>query len=117
MTNLRFNRDTKVFTFFRNEIDKLDRKSRVKKINKDKISTFRDSSMHDSRSFRDFMLEFEFQFKFQSQFELIIDSFTVVFVAFVAFVALIVFFALIVFVSIDNATLLKMLFQLSFFFV
>jgi hypothetical protein len=61
MTNLQFHRDTKIFVFFRNEIDKLDRKSRVKKTNKHKISAFRDSSMRDSRSFRDFVFEFEFQ--------------------------------------------------------
>jgi hypothetical protein len=61
MMILQLNHDTKVFVFFRNEIDKLDRKSRVKKKDKDKISAFRDSSMRDSRSSRDFMFESESQ--------------------------------------------------------
>jgi hypothetical protein len=60
MTNLRLNRDTKTFAFFRNEIDKLDRKSRVKKTNKDKIAALRNSSMRDCRSLRDSVSEFEF---------------------------------------------------------
>ncbi len=59
----RFNRDTKAFVFFRNEINKLDRKSRVKKKNKDKISAFRDSSMRDSESSHDFVFESESQFE------------------------------------------------------
>jgi hypothetical protein len=45
MTNLRLNRDTKSFASFRDEIVKRDRKFRVKKIDKNKISAFRDSSM------------------------------------------------------------------------
>ncbi len=65
MTNLRFNRDTKIFVFFRDEIIKRDRKLRVK-IDKNKIFTFRDSSMRDSRLFRDFVFEFKSQFKSQS---------------------------------------------------
>jgi hypothetical protein len=112
MTNLRLNRDTKASAFFRNEIDKFVRKSRVKKRNKDKIAAFRDSLMRDSRSFRDFV------FESKSQSELVVDLFIVVSVAFVAFVVSIVFVISIVFVvsivsvSIDNATLLKMLFHL-----
>jgi hypothetical protein len=105
MTNLRLNRDTKISVFFRDEIVKRDRKSRVK-IDKNKISASRDSSMHDFESFHDFVFEFESQSEFQSQFEFAADSFIVAFVAFVASV-----------VSIDNATLLKMLLQLFFFFV
>jgi hypothetical protein len=112
MTNLRFNRDTKASALFRNEIDKLVRKSRVKKKNKDKISAFRDSSMRDSRSFRDSVFEFESQFESSSQFELVVDSFIIAFVAFVAFVVSI---ASVASVSIDNATLLKMFLQLLFF--
>jgi hypothetical protein len=73
-------------------------------INKDKISAFRDSSMRDSRSFRDFVFESESQSESQSQFELVVDSFIVAFVAFIASV-----------VSIDNATLLKMFLQLLSF--
>jgi hypothetical protein len=102
MTNLRLNRDTKAFVFFRDEIVKRDRKSRFK-IDKNKTSAFRDSSMRNSRSLRDFVSESEFQSDFQSQFEFAADSFIVVFVAFVAFVT-----------SIDNTTL-KMFFQLFFF--
>jgi hypothetical protein len=113
MTNLRFNRDAKTFVSFRNEIDKLVRKSRVKKKNKDKVSAFRDSSMRDSRSFRDFVFESESQSESSSQFEFVVNSFIIAFVAFVAFVASI---ASVASVSIDNATLLKMLFQLFFFF-
>jgi hypothetical protein len=115
MTNLQFNRDTKTSAFFRNEIDKFVRKSRVKKKNKDKIAALRDSSMRDSQSFRDSVFESE------SQFELVVDSFTVAFVAFVAFVTSIVFVVSIasvvsiVSVSIDNATLLKMLLHLLTF--
>jgi hypothetical protein len=112
MTNLRFYRDAKIFAFSRNEIDKLVRKSRVKKKDKDKISAFRDSSMRDSRSSRDSMFESEFQFETSSQFELAVDSFIIAFVVFIAFVVSI---ASVASVSIDNATLLKMLFQLLFF--
>jgi ABC-type multidrug transport system fused ATPase/permease subunit len=111
----RFNRDTKASAFFRNEIDKFVRKSRVKKENKDKIFASRDSSMRDSRSFRDFVFESESQSESSFQFEFAVDSFIVVFVAFVAFVVSIAFVALIVSVSIDNATLLKVLLQLFFF--
>ncbi len=97
MTNLRFNRDTKVFVFSRNEIVKRDRKFRVKKINKDKIFAFRDSSMF--KKSRAFVFKFESQSESKSQFKsksqrFMIDSFIVV---------------SIIFVSIDNATLLKML--------
>jgi hypothetical protein len=106
MTNLRLNHDAKASAFFRNEIDKFVRKSRVKKKDKDKISAFRDSSMRDSRSLRDSVSESE------SQFEFAVDSFIIAFVALVAFVVSIAFVAS---VSIDNATLLKMLFQLLFF--
>jgi hypothetical protein len=112
MTNLQLNRDTKAFALSRNEIDKLVRKSRVKKKDKDKISAFRDSSMRDSRSSRDFVLESESQSESSFQFELVVDSFIIAFVALVAFVVSIAF---VVSVSIDNATLLKMLFQLLFF--
>jgi hypothetical protein len=103
MTNLRLNRDTKTFVSFRDEIVKRDRKLRVK-IDKNKISAFRDSSLRDSRSLRDFVFKSESQSESQSQFELAADSFIVAFVAFVTSVF-----------SIDNATLLKMLFQLLFF--
>ncbi len=75
MTNLRFKRDTKAFAFSRNEIDKSNRKFRVKKTNKDKVFALRDSSMHDSRSSRDLV------FESKSQFELVIDSFIVASVA------------------------------------
>jgi hypothetical protein len=112
MTNLRFNRDAKASVFFRNEIDKFVRKSRVKKKDKDKISAFRDSSMRDSRSLRDFMFESESQSESSFQFELVVDSFIIAFIALVAFVVSI---ASVAFVSIDNATLLKMLLQLFFF--
>ncbi len=117
----RFNRDTKASAFLRNEIDKLVRKSRVKKKDKNKISAFRDSSMRDSRSSRDSVFEFESQRESESQsesssqFKFAVDSFTVAFVALVAFVVFIAFVASIVSVSIDNATLLKMLLQLFFF--
>jgi ABC-type antimicrobial peptide transport system permease subunit len=110
MTNLRFNRDTKASAFFRNEIDKFVRKSRVKKRNKNKISALRDSSMRDSRSFRDSVFESESQSESSSQFEFAVDSFTVASVAFVAFVVSIASVVSIVSVSIDNATLLEMLF-------
>jgi hypothetical protein len=110
MTNLRLNRDTKISASFRDDVVKRDRKSRVK-IDKDKISASRDSSMRDSRSSRDF----ESQSESQSQFEFAADSFSVAFVAFVAFVVSIVSVASIVSVSIDNATLLKMFLQLLFF--
>ncbi len=112
MTNLRFNRDAKASALFRNEIDKFVRKFRVKKKNKDKISAFRDSSMRDSRSFRDFVSESESQSESSSQFEFAVDSFIIASVAFVAFVVSIAFVASI---SIDNATLLEMLFQLLSF--
>jgi hypothetical protein len=115
MMTFRFNRDTKAFIFFRNEIDKFDRKSRIKKKNKNKISAFRDSSMRDFRSFHDFVLESESQSESSFQFKFVVDSFIVVFVAFVAFVVSIVFVASIASISIDNATLLKMFFQLFFF--
>jgi hypothetical protein len=103
MTNLRLNRDMKTFVSSRNEIVKLDRKSRVKKINKDKVSAFRDSSMF--KKFRAFVFEFESQFESKSQSEsksqrFVIDSFIVV---------------SIVFASINNATLLRMFFQLLSF--
>jgi NADH:ubiquinone oxidoreductase subunit 3 (subunit A) len=98
MTNLRLNRDTKVFVFFRNEIVKRNRKFRVQKINKDKIFASRDSSM--LKKSRAFALECESQFESKSQSEsksqrFVIDSFI---------------FVSIVFVLIDNATLLKMFF-------
>jgi hypothetical protein len=115
MTNLRLNRDAKASAFFRNEIDKFVRKSRVKKKNKDKTSAFRDSSMRDSQSSRDFVFESESQSESSSQFEFVVDLFIIVFVAFVAFIVSIAFVASIVSVSIDNATLLKMFFQLTFF--
>jgi hypothetical protein len=94
MTNLRLNRDTKAFASFRNEIVKLDRKLRVKKINKDKVFASRDSSM--SKKLRVLVLESESQSESKSQ-RSVIDSFTIV---------------SIVLASIDNATLLRMLFQL-----
>jgi hypothetical protein len=109
MMTFRFNRDTKASAFFRNEIDKFVRKSRVKKKNKDKTSAFRDSSMRDSRSSRDSVSESE------SQSEFAVDSFTVASVALVAFVVSIAFVASIVSVSIDNATLLEVLLQLLSF--
>jgi hypothetical protein len=112
MTNLRFNRDTKASASSRNEIDKFVRKSRVKKKDKDKISAFRDSSMRDSRSSRDLVFESESQSESSFQFKFAVDSFTVVSVALVAFVVSIAFVASIASVSIDNATLLKMLLQL-----
>jgi hypothetical protein len=112
MMIFRFNRDTKASAFFRNEIDKFVRKSRVKKKNKDKISALRDSSMRDSRSSRDSVFESESQSESSSQFELAVDSFIIAFVALVAFVVSIASVASIVSVSIDNATLLKMLLQL-----
>jgi hypothetical protein len=96
MTNLSLNRDTKASAFFRNEIVKRDRKSHVKKINKNKASALRDSSMFTKLH----------AFVSQSQFEFVVDSFIVASVAFVASV---------VFVSIDNATLLRMLLQLLSF--
>jgi hypothetical protein len=77
--------------------------------------------MRDSRSFRDFVFESESQRESESQsesssqFEFVVDSFIIVFVALVAFIVSIVSVASIVFVSIDNATLLKMLLQLLFF--
>jgi hypothetical protein len=111
MTNLRFNRDTKASASFRDDVVKRDRKSRVK-IDKDKISAFRDSSMRDSRSSRDSVPESESQSESQSQSKLAADSFTV---ASVAFVVSIAFVASIVLVSIDNATLLEMLIQLLSF--
>jgi hypothetical protein len=67
MTNLRFNRDTKTSASSRNEIVKLNRKSRVKKIKKDKILAFRDSSMF--KESRAFVFESESQSKSKSQFE------------------------------------------------
>jgi hypothetical protein len=103
MRNLRFNRDTKAFASSRNEIVKRDRKSRVQKMNKDKIFAFRDSSM--LKKSRVLAFEFEFQSESKSQSEskfqrFVIDSFIVVSIAFA---------------SIDNATLLKMFFQLLSF--
>jgi hypothetical protein len=68
--------------------------------------------MRDSRSSRDFVSESESQSESSSQFELAVDSFIIAFVALVAFVVSIAFVAS---ASIDNATLLKMLFQLFFF--
>jgi hypothetical protein len=88
MTNLRFNRDTKASAFSRNEIVKRDRKSRVKKIDKDKIFAFRDSSMF--KKLRTFVFEFKSQFESKFQ-RFVIDLFIVVFA------------------SIDNATLMTML--------
>jgi hypothetical protein len=103
MTNLRFNRDTKVFASSRNEIVKRDRKFRAQKINKDKVFVSRDSSM--LKKLRAFAFESEYQRQSKSQFEsksqrFVIDSFIVV---------------SIVFALIDNATLFKMLFQLCHF--
>jgi hypothetical protein len=115
MTNLWLNRDTKASAFPRNEVDKPDRKSRVKKTDKDKVSALRDSSMRDSKSFRDLVSESKSQFESQSQSEFVVDSFTVAFVASVAFIVSIVFVISIAFVSIDNATLWRMLLQLLFF--
>jgi hypothetical protein len=109
MMILKFNSTRKFLFFFRNEIDKLDRKSRVKKTNKDKISAFRNSSMRDSRLFRDFIFKSESQSEFQFQFELIVNSFIVIFVTFIAFIISIAFVVSIAFVLIDNATLLKIL--------
>jgi hypothetical protein len=86
MTNLRLNRDTKASAFFRDEIVKRDRKSRVKKIDKNKISAFRDSSMSKKLSAFVFESEFQRESKFQ---RFVIDSFIV---------------ASIVLASIDNAT-------------
>jgi hypothetical protein len=97
MTNLRFNHDMKIFVFFRNEIVKRDRKSRVQKMNKDKVVAFWDSSM--LKKFRAFAFEFERQFESKFQ-RFVIDSFIVV---------------RIVLASIDNATMLKMFFQLLLF--
>jgi hypothetical protein len=112
MMTFRLNRDTKISVFFRNEIDKFDRKSRVKKKDKNKIFAFRDSSMRDSRSSRDFVFESESQSESLSQSELADDSSIVVLIAFVAFINSIAFVAS---VSIDNATLLKMFLRLFFF--
>jgi hypothetical protein len=103
MTNLRFNHDTKIFVFSRNEIVKRDRKSRAQKISKDKIFASRDSSMF--KKLRAFAFEFESQRQSKSQSEsksqrFVIDSFIVV---------------SIVFASIDNATLLKIFLQLLSF--
>jgi hypothetical protein len=100
MMNLQLNHNTKVFAFFRNEIVKRDRKSRVKKINKDKVSVLRNSSMF--KKLRAFMCESESQSesKYQSESKsqrFVINSFIVVFA------------------SIDNATLLKMFFYLLSF--
>jgi hypothetical protein len=97
MTNLRLNRDTKASASSRNEIVKLDLKSRVKKIDKDKVLASRDSSM--SKKLRAFVSESESQSESKSQ-RFVIDSFIVV---------------SIVFASIDNTTLLRMLFQLLSF--
>jgi hypothetical protein len=94
MTNLRFNRDTKAFASFRNEIVKRDRKSRVQKMNKNKAFASRDLSM--LKKLCALALEFKSQFESKSQ-RFVIDSFIVL---------------SIVFASIDNATLLKMLLQL-----
>jgi K+-sensing histidine kinase KdpD len=114
MIILRFNRNTKASASFRNEIDKLDRKFRVKKKDKDKISALRDSSMRDSRSSRDFVFESESQSESSSQSELAVDSSIVASIAFVASVDSIASVVSIVSVSIDNATLLKMLLRLFF---
>jgi hypothetical protein len=98
MTNLRFNHDTKAFVSFRDEIVKRDRKSRVKKIDKDKIFAFRDSSMF--KKLFAFKSEFQHESNLQSEsrFErFVIDSFIVVFA------------------TIDNVTLIIMLFQLLSF--
>jgi hypothetical protein len=98
MINLRLNRDTKASAFFRDEIVKRDRKSRVKKIDKNKILAFRDSSMFkefsalESESERESNLQ-SAQSEFQSE-RFVIDSFIVVFV------------------TIDNATLITMFLQL-----
>ncbi len=97
MTKLRLNRDTKTFAFFRNEIVKRDRKSRVQKINKNKTFAFRDSWMLKKSRALAFESESQRQskFQFESKFQrFVIDSFIVV---------------SIVFASINNATLLKML--------
>jgi hypothetical protein len=114
MMILRLNRDTKASALSRNEIDKFVRKSRVKKRDKDKISASRDSSIRDSRSSRDSVPESESQSESSSQSEFAVDSFTVASVALVASVVSIASVASIVSVSIDNATLLKMLLQLLF---
>ncbi len=103
MTNLRLNRDTKIFAFSRNEIVKLDRKLCVKKINKDKVFASRDSSMSKKSRVLAFESESQRQSKSQSESKsqrFVIDSFIVV---------------SIVFTSIDNATLLRMLLQLLSF--
>jgi hypothetical protein len=107
MINLRLNHDTKASASSRDEIVKRDRKSRVKKIDKNKIFALRDSSM----SRESFTLEFkseresnlqsaQFECQSESQSErFVIDPFTVVSV------------------TIDNATLMTMLLQmLSFSF-
>jgi ABC-type multidrug transport system fused ATPase/permease subunit len=125
MTNLRFNRDTKAFVSSRDDVFKLDRKSRVKKTNKNKIAALRVSFVRDSRQFSASTSEFESS-QSESQ-QLVVNSFVVAFVASIvsiAFVASIVFvvsvvfvvsIASIVFVSIDNATLLNVLFQMLSF--
>jgi hypothetical protein len=91
MTNLRLNRDTKASASLRDEIVKRDRKSRVKKIDKNKISAFRNSSM-----FKKLESKLESQRESKSQFDsqFVIDLFIVAFA------------------TIDNATLMTMLLQL-----
>jgi DNA-binding transcriptional regulator YbjK len=98
MINLRFNRDIKVSASSRDEIVKRDRKSRAKKIDKSKISAFRNSSMRKKSSALESESEREsnsqsVQFESQSQ-RFVIDSSTIVSA------------------TIDNATLMTMLLQL-----
>jgi hypothetical protein len=105
MINLRLNRDIKASASLRDEIVKRDRKSRVKKIDKSKISASRNSSMRkelfalESESERESnsqSAQSDSQFaqsESQSQ-RSVIDSSTIVFA------------------TIDNATLMTMLFQL-----
>jgi hypothetical protein len=98
MINLRLNRDTKASASLRDEIVKRDRKSRVKKIDKNKISALRDSSMFKELSALESESERESnsqsaQSESQSE-RFVIDSFIVVST------------------TIDNATLMTMFLQL-----
>jgi hypothetical protein len=95
MINLRLNRDTKASAFLRDEIVKRDRKFRVKKIDKNKISAFRNSSMFKKLSAFESESQCESKSESESQSErFVIDSFIVVFA------------------TIDNATLMTMFLQL-----
>jgi hypothetical protein len=98
MITLRFNRDTKAFVSFRDEIVKRDRKSRVMKIDKNKIFASRDSSIFKKLFALEFESECESKSQLKSQFKsFVMNSFIVAFV------------------MIDNATLMTMFFQLLLF--